>query len=187
MKILKISQISVVFIAVLGMVSCAEEKVSEEQRKLDILDILEEYEACSQNAHKNNDCKCFTAQAICEYYGISDFKDEKGEYIEYHDIHDYILENPEWKSLGMADEKGVLVSAHDQAVQGYPVLAVDTEDKHKFVVMILPGEMGNSRKWGGEVPQSAAFFPASGPPPFIDQTINYAWSSPQGIQFWVKK
>ncbi len=89
------------------MVGCgptAEEKEKEEkeistQKRLTIETILEEYNDCSANAESRNDCKNFTARAICEYYGIDDLKVD-GEYVEYHAIFDFVTTDASLEKFG---------------------------------------------------------------------------------------
>ena len=147
---------------------------------------MEEYNDCSANAESRNDCKNFTARAICEYYGIDDLKKD-GEYVEYHDIYDFVNADASWKNLGMATEQESLDNAQQMANEGFAVVAIDTEDKHKLAIIIIEGEQVKSGSWGLNAPECAAFFPASGPAPFIHKTLNYAFSSPEGVQLWVKK
>ena len=163
-----------------------EEKEISTQKRLTIEAILEEYNECSANAESRNDCKNFTARAICAYYGIDDLKKD-GEYVEYHDIYDFVTADASWKNLGMAAEQKTLDNAQQMANDGFAVVAIDTEDKHKLAIVIIEGEQVKSGSWGLKAPTCAAFFPASGPKPFIHKTLNYAFSSPEGIQLWVKK
>jgi hypothetical protein len=172
------------------MVGCGpteeEKKEESKQKRIKIETILEEYNDCSANAESRNDCKNFTARAICEYYGIDDLK-KGGEYVEYHDIFDFVTKDANWKNLGMATEQETLDNAQKMANDGFAVVAIDTEDKHKLAIIIIEGEQVKSGSWGLNAPTCAAFFPASGPKPFIHKTLNYAFSSPKGIQLWVKK
>ena len=172
------------------MVGCGpteeEKKEESKQKRIKIETILEEYNDCNANAENRNDCKNFTARAICEYYGIDDLKKD-GEYVEYHDIFDFVTKDASWKNLGMATEQVTLDNAQKMANDGFPVVAIAVEDKHKLAIIIIEGELKKSGKWGLSAPQCAAFFPASGPKPFIHKTLNYAFSSPEGIQLWVKK
>ena len=163
-----------------------EEKEISTQKRLTIEAILEEYNECSANAESRNDCKNFTARAICEYYGIDDLKKD-GEYVEYHDIYDFVTADASWKNLGMAAEQKTLDNAQQMANNGFAVVAIDVKDKHKLAIVIIEGEQVKSGSWGLKAPTCAAFFPASGPKPFIHKTLNYAFSSPEGIQLWVKK
>lgn len=176
--------------AIIGMISlfnsCAD-KPTDEEKRIAIETILEEYNACVAEAESNQDCKTFTARAICEYNGIDDLK-ENGQFIMYDEIYDFIKEGESWKSLGFAPDQDVMTQAQDLANQGYAVIAINTEDKHKFVVLIVKGELKKSGKWNAEVPSCAAFFPASSSlEAFINQTINYAWSKPDGVEFFVKR
>ena len=126
------------------MLSCgptAEEKEKEEkeistQKRLTIEAILEEYNECSANAESRNDCKNFTARAICAYYGIDDLKKD-GEYVEYHDIYDFVTADASWKNLGMAAEQKTLDNAQQMANNGFAVVAIDVKDKHKLAIVII--------------------------------------------------
>ena len=176
---------------IVGCGPTAEKKEQEEQdistqKRLTIETILEEYNECSVNAESRNDCKNFTARAICEYYGIDDLKKE-GDYVEYHDIYDFVTADESWKNLGMATVQETLDNAQQMANEGFAVVAIDVEDKHKLAIVIIEGEQVKSGSWSLNAPQCAAFFPASGPKPFIHKTLNYAFSSPESIQLWVKK
>ena len=171
---------------ILSFTQCADVPTDEE-KKIAIETILEEYNECKANAESNHDCKSFVARAICEYNGLDDLK-KYGEYIEYNEIYDFITAGNSWKSLGFAPDQKVLTDAQELVNEGYAVIAVNTEDKHKFSVLIVKGELAKSSKWGVEVPTCAAFFPASSKlSSFINKTINYAWSSPKGVEFFVKR
>ena len=176
-----ITLIGLVFLA-----SCGNTP-TDSQKKETIETILKEYEECVANAESNKDCKCFTAQAICEYNGITDFK--KGDdFIEYHEIYDYVSNSSDWTDIGEATSADVLKQAQEMTNKGYPVIAIKTTDKHKYAVMIIKGETKKSGKWGAEVPACAAFFPvSSGLESFIHKHVNYAWSSPKGVRFFAKK
>lgn len=173
------------FLVTLFLSSCEEELPTEPQKRMTIEAILEEYQQCKQN-ESSSFCKTFTARAICEYNGVDDLKEE-GEFIEYHDIHNKILKDDTWKNLGMADSQEALDNAQLMANKGFPVVAIDTKDKHKFSVLVLQGEQAQSGKWGLNVPNCAAFFPTNYKRSFINKTLNYAWKKPNGIQLWVRK
>jgi hypothetical protein len=160
---------------------------TDSQKKETIETILEDYKDCVANAESNKDCKSFTAKAVCEYNGIDDLKKD-GEYIMYNEIHDFVMASEHWTSIGFADSQESLSEAQRLANEDYPVIAIKTTDKHKFAVIIIKGELKKSSKWNSEVPSCAVFFPASSKmESFIDKTINYAWSSPDGVEFFIRK
>lgn len=170
----------------LAFTAC-EEKPSDEQKRIAIETILEEYNDCVANAESNQDCKTFVARAICEYNGLDDLKKD-GNYIMYNEIYDYIIENGTWENLGAANDQEVMTQAQAMVNEGHAVIAIKTDDKYKFVVLITKGELSKSSKWNAEVPSCAAFFPASSKlESFINKTINYAWSKPEGVEFFVKR
>ena len=178
--------IFILSLSILLLSSCAEEKTSSSKKRQTIETILEEYNSCQEVAETSHECKNFTARAICEYYGIEDLMKD-GKYVDYPEIYNIVSTSPEWKNLGMATDQEVLDNAQNEANQGYAVVAVNTDDDNKLAIMVIEGEQVKSSSWGTKVPTCAAFFPANGPEPFINKTMNYAWSKPDAIQLWVRK
>lgn len=152
-----------------------------------ISELMGIYEDCKINSSSRNECKHFIAQSICEYNGISDFVDEEGNYVDYHSIYDLILEDEKWKNIGNASNQSVLTDAQTLANEGLPVIAINTSDKHKFSVLVIKGELSQSRSWDLKTPNTAAFFPVSGPESYINKPLSYSWSSPKGILLFVRK
>jgi hypothetical protein len=165
--------------------SCAEELPTKPEKRMTIESILEEYQQCKED-ESSTFCKTFTARAICEYNGVQDLK-ENGDFIDYHDIHKLILKDDTWKNLGLATSQKALDNAQLMANKGFPVVAIDINDKNKFSVLVLQGKQAKSRKWNLNVPRCAAFFPTNYKRSFINKTLNYAWKVPEGIQLWVRK
>ncbi len=165
--------------------SCIEELPTKPEKRMTIESILEEYQLCNED-ESSSFCKTFTARAICEYNGVDDLK-VNNEFVDYHDIHNIIIKDNTWKNLGLANSQEALDNSQLMANKGFPVVAIDTQDKHKFSVLILQGEQAKSRKWNLNVPKCAAFFPTNYKRSFINKTMNYAWKSPEGIQLWVRK
>lgn len=152
-----------------------------------ITELMGVYEDCKINASSRNECKHFIAQSICEYNGIYDFMNEDGSFVEYHTIYDLVLENELWKKIGNAEDQNVLTDAQTLANKGLPVIAINTNDKHKLSVLVIKGETKSSRSWGLKTPNTAAFFPVSGPKSYINKPLSYSWGSPKGILLFVRK
>lgn len=185
-KKMKFIQLTVLLLSIFTFTNCLEVKTDKE-KKIAIEAILEEYQDCKANSESNHDCNSFVAKAICKYYGIDDLKKD-GEYIDYNEIYDFIIAGNSWESIGVAPDQEVLSEAQKLVNDGYAVIAINTEDKHKFTVLIVKGETSKSSNWNVEVPTCAAFFPASSSlESFINKTINYAWSSPSGVEFFVRR
>jgi len=158
------------------------------KNKVAIEQLLEEFIACKEaNSDERRACKHYTSEAICKYNGIDDFQNSDGTYLEYHDLFVAITDSPHWSFLGAADDQDVLDNAQGLANRGFPVVCVDANDKHKFAVLIIEGELSNSKKWGLKCPNSAAFFPSKRPEPYINKTLNYAFKNPKGLEIFVKK
>ena len=175
------------FLLVVLFIQCG---VTEEKtkNKTAIDQLLTEFNACKEDTESDKKkCKTFTAEAICKYNGIDDFESEEGGYVDYHDIYELVNNDSKWTFLGEASTQDVLDNAQDLANRGYPVIAVDAKDKHKFCVLIIEGEMAKSGSWGLNAPNCAAFFPGSRPEPFINKTLNYAFSKNKSVEIFVKK
>lgn len=183
----KISFYSSIFVLTIFAIGCESSDTSEtiSIEKESIEHLLDEYKECQYSAENAMDCKDFTAKAISKYFGVKDLMvDDK--YIDYHDIYDFVSSSNAWRNLGDVDDQNVLDEAQKLANEGTPVIAINTKDEHYFTVLIVTGEQVSSSKWGVKVPTSAAFFPKNGPEPFINKTLNYAWSSADGIEIWVR-
>lgn len=179
--------ISSIVAAIIMLTSCGGDETVEtiNIEKESIEHLLEEYENCQSSAENAMDCKDFTAKAISKYYGIEDLMvDEK--YIDYNDIYEFVASSNAWRNMGDVDEQDVLDEAQKLANEGIPVIAINTDDEHKFTVLIVAGEQASSSKWGVKVPVCAAFFPKNGPEPFINKTLNYAWGDADGIEIWTR-
>jgi hypothetical protein len=183
----KISVKIVLMLTVATLVSCGSRENIETIKieKESIEHLLEEYEDCQASAESAMDCKDFTAKAISKYFGVEDLMIE-GEYVDYHEIYDFVDGNNAWRKIGGAKSQITLDKAQETANEGFPVIAINTDDEHKMVVLIIAGEQSKSSKWGVSVPNCAAFFPKNGPEPFINKTLNYAWGSPDGIEIWIR-
>lgn len=170
---------------VLAFVGCEEEKV---MNKVAIEQLITEFESCkSTHPDDRTACKHFTAEAICKYNAIDDLKDEEGHYIDYHEIYDFVNGNSGWTFLGNGNDQSVLDNAQDLANKGYAVIAIDSDDKHKFCALIVEGEQKKSGSWGLNAPNSAAFFPGSKPESFVNKTLNYAFRNPETLEIFVNK
>lgn len=180
--------LSSILTTILVLTSCGDNKPVEtiSIEKESIAHLLEEYEDCQSSAKNAMDCKDFTAKAISKYFGVEDLMVE-GKYIDYNDIYDFVSNSNAWKNMGEVDEQSVLDEAQKLANEGIPVIAINTDDEHKFTVLIVAGEQASSSKWEVKVPVCAAFFPKNGPEPFINKTLNYAWGSSDGIEIWARK
>jgi hypothetical protein len=168
----------------LALFSCASP--DEEMQRQTLETILTEYEDCKSNSQSIKDCKNFVSRAICEYNGITDFRKED-EYVDYHEIFEIVVDKWKWKTLGYATNQDVLTEAQELANKGIAVVAINTDDKHKLPVLITTGELVKSTKWKLDVPNCAAFFPFNGPASFINKSLNYAWSKPDGVKIYARK
>ncbi len=164
-----------------------EDPRSEFVKQTGVTELMGVYEDCKLNSSSRNECKHFIAQAICEYNKIYDFMNEDGTYIDYQGIYASVLENEKWKKIGEANQQSVLTDAQTLANDGLPVIAVNTSDEHKFTVLVINGELKASKSWGLKTPNTAAFFPVSGPKSYINKPLSYSWSNPKGIILFVRK
>ncbi|MFN3918558.1 MAG: hypothetical protein ACK4K0_12580 [Flavobacteriales bacterium] len=169
-----------------GLVLFACASPDEKIQRQTLETILAEYEECKLNSQSVGACKNFVSRAICEYNGITDFIKD-GEYVDYHEVFEIVVDKWKWKTLGYATNQEVLIEAQELANKGIAVVAINTNDKHKLPVLITTGELIKSTKWKLDVPNCAAFFPFNGPPSFISKSLNYAWSKPDGVKIYARK
>lgn len=159
----------------------------ENKGKITMSEIMDAFLYCRETAENNLQCKYFIAKAICDYFGINDFKIE-GEYIDFERILYVVRSNTKWKSIGFATSQNTLIQSQDFANRHKPVIAIQTNSKFGHVVIILPGKLEKAMNWGGlTVPKCASFFMIDEMEPFIDKSIAFAWGSPDGIEFFVRE
>lgn len=183
---------------VIGLIGCAEEKrqnfttlsddgtivISDESIEI-LEDIQADYDRCKKNETDDKECNQFTAEALCRFYEVDDFR-SNDDYVSYRDIKDIVtLNGGTWKAIGLATEQENLVQAQDYANDAKPTIAFDPT-KSNHVAIILPGEMKTSGSWGMKVPNSASFFVHKADS-YINKGLSYSFTSPEGIILYAKK
>ncbi len=171
----------------LGLTGCTDDPeviLSDEEKEQVIREVFEKFKSCRDKGSSAFECRQYISEAACRYNAIDDFM-EVDEFLIYPKIYDKIISDPSWENLGYASNCDALVGAHKKVMDGNAVVAIDTEDRNKMVVVLLQGAMAQSSKWGCMVPRCAAFF-TTGPEPFISKTLNYAFSKADGVQLFVK-
>lgn len=190
----------IAFTAALTLIifSCGEEKrqnfttISEDGEIImsdESIQILEEIEAdyynCKSDDSDKNSCKHFTAEAICRFYEIEDFK-KNGEYVPYNEIRNVVsLSGASWYPIGIAGSQVDLDLAQDNANKAKATIAFDP-NKTNHVAIILPGSTQKSNAWGLEVPNSASYF-IHKHECYFNKGLSYSFSNPEGIILYTKK
>lgn len=155
--------------------------------KVTMQEILESFRYCKETAENELQCKYFISKAIDDYFGVKDFM-VNGEYLNFEDILFAVRSNPKWKSLGMAKSQASLDEAQRIANNGKPVLAIHTGSKFGHVVIVMPGKLEKAMSWGNlNCPQVASFFMVQDYESFVDKSIAFAWSSPEGIELFARE
>lgn len=150
-------------------------------------ELLENFTYCQDNAETELMCKFYTAKAICDYFGINDFK--KGEiYLDYEKIIDEVKNNADWENIGEATDQKNLEQAQILANRGKATIAIDTKSRYGHVVLITKGKLEKAHNWKGlMVPTCASFFMVKNVKSFINKSIAYAYSTPEGVYLYTKK
>lgn len=150
-------------------------------------ELLENFTYCQDNAESELMCKFYTAKAICDYFGINDFK--KGEiYVDYEKIIDEVKDNPDWENLGEATDQKNLEQAQILANRGKATIAIDIKSKYGHVVLITKGTLEKAHNWKGLMaPTCASFFMVKNVKSFINKSLAYAYSTPEGVYLYSKK
>ncbi len=158
----------------------------ENKGKITMQEILEAFRYCKETAENPLQCKYFISKAIDDYFGVKDFM-KNGTYADFEDILFIIKSNTKWKSLGMANSQNALDEAQNIANNGKPVLAIHTNSKLGHVVIIMPGKLEKALSWGNlNCPQVASFFMMQDYESFVDKSIAFAWSKPDGIEIFAR-
>lgn len=150
-------------------------------------ELLENFTYCQDNAESDLMCKFYISKAICDYFGISDFK--KGEiYLDYENIIDVVSNNDQWENLGEATDQKNLEQAQILANRGNATIAIDTKSKYGHVVLITKGTLEKAHNWKGLMaPTCASFFMVKNVKSFINKSLAYAYSTPEGVYLYSKK
>lgn len=151
-------------------------------------DNLVEYQSCKAENKKRGSCKEYTAKAICEAYGIQDFK-EGDNYIDYDKIPTKISELSNWEKVGDVSTDNLVEAL--MIVNDYkrPVVVFNTNEKYVQVVVLEEnGTSTISNKWGGlKVPTCISYFPTRPAASFTNKGLNYAFKSADGLEIWARK
>lgn len=149
-------------------------------------EILEAFRYCKETAENDLQCKYFISKAVDDYFGVKDFK-SGDTYIDFEDILFKVRSSDQWKSLGMATNQKTLEEAQHIANGGRVVLAIQTDTKYGHVVIIMPGNLEKAPSWNGlNCPKVASFFMIQDLESFVDRSIAYAWTKPEGIEIFAR-
>jgi hypothetical protein len=156
------------------------------QGKVTMNSILEAFTYCKETAENPLQCKYFVAKAIDDYFGVKDFM-SNGTYVDFENILFMVRSNSKWRSLGQANSQQVLDQAQALANKGKPVLAIQTNTKYGHIVIVLPGKTEKAPNWGGlSCPIVASFFMVQDHDSFVDKSMAFAWSSPEGVEIFAR-
>jgi len=148
-------------------------------------ELVSECETCKDTKNMK-DCKYITPKAICEFYEIEEFKDDK-TYVPYTDMHDIILGKfGTWVEIGNANDQSVLKTAQEYANNGQATVAVSLNGSYGHVVIIVPGHLKTGKSWGLDVPNCASFFMVENLNSFASKPLNYAWRSSDNIKIYTR-
>ncbi len=150
-------------------------------------ELLENFTYCQDHAESELMCKFYTAKAICDYFGINDFK--KGEiYLDYEEIIDEVNGDNGWVKIGEATDQKNLEKAQLLANRGKATIAIDIKSKYGHVVLITKGNLEKAYSWKGLLaPSCASFFMVKNVNSFINKSLAYAYSTPEGVYLYTKK
>jgi len=189
---------SIICLSILVLASCGSDKrenfttldedgkiVISEESTVILEEIQSDYDACKSTETEERECNRFTAEALCRFYQIEDFKQE-GEYVTYREIKDVVtLNGGLWEPIGLATEQEFLDQAQKNANNAEATIAFDPT-KSNHVALILPGKQSKSNSWGLDVPNSASFF-VHKHDSYINKGLSYSFSSPEGIILYQRK
>ncbi|MBC8755837.1 hypothetical protein H2O64_14260 [Kordia sp. YSTF-M3] len=145
------------------------------------------FKNCKENSTNRNDCRNSITKMIAEFYKISDFKNDKGEYVVYDSIQSIVKKSDNWTKLGNASNQESLVKAQAAANNGNATIAIDISESYGQVAMIIPGDLTNSGSWKLQVPNTAALVNYDAKKSFTNKPLSYAFKSTENIVLFSKK
>ncbi|MBN4071386.1 hypothetical protein JYT72_02630 [Crocinitomix catalasitica] len=155
------------------------------EQSIDILEEIErDYYDCKEMESEQKECDHFTAEAICRFYEIDDFK-QGADYVSYRDIRDIVTLQGNWEPIGIATSQNDLNAAQEDANNGKATIAFDP-NKSNHVAIILPGQMMKSTSWEMHAPNSASFF-IHKVDCYVNKALSYSFGSPEGIILYAIK
>jgi hypothetical protein len=150
-------------------------------------ELLENFNYCRDNAETDFTCKFYISKAICDYFGIDDFK-SGDTYLDFEKIVGVVANDEKWTLLGEANDQKVLEEAQILGNQGKATVAINTNDPYGHVVFIVKGDLKAAHNWNGLLaPNCASFFMVNNLNPFVNKSMGYAFSSPEGVYLYSKK
>ena len=157
---------------------------------------LEEFGMTCHDADPNGDtpCNIYTSLALKKVYGVDEFywyRGNKRHYMNANQIYDYLTRGAEgWKLIGEANDQLNLDKAAFYANQGLPVVAVSKGAVHGHIALMMPSlaiETSDLDDWEGFfLPKVTSFFIGRPEKSFYYKKISFAWTSPNGVLFFVK-
>ncbi|WP_430412051.1 hypothetical protein [Kordia sp.] len=145
------------------------------------------FKNCKANSSNRNDCRNSITKMISEFYDISDFKNEAGDYVIYDSIQPIIKKSENWVKLGNANDQEVLKKAQEAANNGNATIAVDVSESYGQIAMIIPGKLTNSGSWKLKVPNTTALVNYDATKSFMKKSLAYAFKSMDNIVLYSKK
>lgn len=149
---------------------------------------IEDYKKCKEKADKKYACKEFTAKAICEAYGLNDFK-EGDNYIDYDKIPSKIKELSNWEKIGSLTSENIEKAFKQLNDFGLPVIVFD--NKHTYSPVSILKENGKtsvSRKWGNlTIPSVVSFHSTKGSKSSSEKGLNLVYSGKENLEIWYRK
>ncbi len=144
-------------------------------------------ESCKAAADDRASCRQFPGEALRELFGVSEFCGEascmRASEIEYE-----MRNNPDhWSVIGQASDQAALDRAHELAVSGHAVVAVQNVDDAGQVAIIMPGKPVPSGKWSMDrVPVAAAARVDVPEKSIFGQGINWVFSNPEQVTLYTR-
>ena len=148
--------------------------------------LLQEIAECQPPVANTDPCSFITSRAIKAVYGISDFEitGQSNWFMSASGIINFVSESADWTDLGNANNQEALSKAQEAANAGKATLAILMEKPQGHVVVILPGKLTPSGKWGVSVPNSASFFLNVPKLSYVGKPLSYAFKESANVEIF---
>ena len=144
-------------------------------------------ESCKSATEDRSGCRHFPGEALRELFGIGDFCTDSGCMRAVEMEYEFRNHPDKWSAIGQASDQAALDKAHELAVSGKAVVAVQNVDDLGQVAIIMPGKPVPSGRWSlDRVPVAAAARVDAPEKSVFGQGINWVFSNPAQVTLYTR-
>ncbi len=153
----------------------------------DVAVIVEHFILDKADPVTKNTTRCRITRVISEAYGLSEFKDAKGSYVDYDKMLPIIKKSISWQRVGSATDQKAVDRAMKHTNAGGLAIAVDTAVPYGHIVQLLSGDAITSGSWGMQLPKVLSLSNHHPERSFCDKSLAYAFKKDAAVEIYIEK